>query len=151
MDRGRGNNPQYVRPSDDGTPDLDAIVSRAITDAVAYIDGELAPERAKATEYYQGQPFGNEQDGRSQAVLTEVRDGIIGIEPSILRVLHGPEHAVEFVPKRGDSGGMAEQATDYVRWVYEEDNGGFLVTKSIVRDGLLKKLGVPENGASCAR
>src|SRR5512133_3563202 len=98
MDRGLGNFPQYVRPNEGGDEDINAIVSRAITDAVAYIDGEIAPERAKATEYYQGQPFGNEQDGRSKAVLTEVRDGIIGVLPSVIRVIHGPEHPVEFVP-----------------------------------------------------
>lgn len=146
MDRGLGNFPQYVRPTAGGDEDINAIVSRAITDAVAYIDGEIAPERAKATEYYQGQPFGNEQDGRSKAVLTEVRDGIIGVLPSVIRVIHGPEHPVEFVPKRGDAVAMAEQATDYARWVYEEDNNGFLITHSVLKDGLLKKLGVAKVG-----
>ncbi len=146
MDRGLGNFPMYVRPADNGDVDLNAIISRAITDAVDYIDGEIAPERAKASEYYQGLPFGNEQDGRSQAVATEVRDGIISVIPSVMRVIHGPEHPVEFVPKRGDAVGMAEQATDYVRWIYEEDNSGFLVTLSALKDGLLKKLGVVKWG-----
>lgn len=146
MDRGLGNNPEWVRPDQSGDDDLNATISRAITDAILYIDGEIAPERAKATEYYQGQPFGNEQDGRSKAILTEVRDGIIGVEPSIIRIVHGPERPVEYVPNAAADVAMAEQATDYASWIYKEDNSGLLVTKSVLRDGLLKKLGVGKVG-----
>lgn len=146
MDRGLGNFPEYVRPRTDGTADVDAIVSRAITDALQYVDGELAPERAKATEYYQGKSFGNEQGGRSKAILTEVRDGIIGVEPSIIRIVHGPERPVEYAPNSAADVALAEQATDYAGWVYNQDNRGLLVTKSVLRDGLLKKLGVAKVG-----
>lgn len=145
MDRGLGNFPEYRRPVEDGE-DSDALVSKAIQEAISFVDDELGPERAEATEYYQGKPFGNEEKGRSQAVLTEVRDGIIGVLPSILRVLHGPEHPVDFVPKRGDAVEMAAQATDYVRYVYEEDNNGFEITHSVLKDGLLKRLGIVKWG-----
>lgn len=148
--RGDGNVPPFLkagRLGDAMTPDeVETVIKLAVQDAVNYVDTELSPERTLATEYYQGKPFGNEEDGRSQAILTEVRDGILGVLPSILRVIHGPEHVVEFVPKRADTVAMADQATDYVRYVYEEDNAGFLVTHSTIKDGLLKRLGIVKWG-----
>lgn len=149
MDRGLGNFPPYVAPRADGPMDeqaVEGVVQMAIQDAISYVDEELGNDRATATDYYHGKPYGNEVNGRSQVVTTEVRDGIIAIEPSILRVIHGPEHAVEFVPSIGADVPMAEQATDYVRWVYENDNHGFLVSRSVLRDGLLKKIGVAKWG-----
>ena len=138
--QGVGNDPEYRRASA-SEDDTDALVSKAIEQAVQYAE-ELAPERVKATEYYHGLPLGNEEDGRSKAVLTEVRDAILGGIPSIIRVVHGPEHVVEFVPRRADSVAAAEQATDYVRFIYEDDNSGFFLTRAVLHDGLLKRIGI---------
>lgn len=139
-----GNHPPFVK----GTPsDVDATISAAFTTAIAYVDEELGPDRAIATEFYKGVNCGSPaEEGRSQAILPEVRDNILGVLPSILRVLHGPEHVVEFVPKRADQVDAAEQATDYVRFIYEDDNHGFLISHAVLKDGLLKKLGVVKWG-----
>ena len=143
--QGTGNYPAYRRPME-GDSDDHAMLSSAIKDAIAYVEDELAPERVKATNMYHGKPLGNEVAGRSQARMTEVRDGILGALPGVLRVIHGPEHTVEFVPKRGDAVPMAEQATDYARYIYEEDNKGLLVTLAVLKDGLLKKIGIVKWG-----
>jgi hypothetical protein len=145
VDRGTGNHPEYVRPQD-GDDDLNAVIANAVKDAIAYVEDELSPERVRATEYYHGKLFGNEVEGRSKVVMTEVRDGITGILPGLIRLLHGPEHVVEYVPKRGDQVEQAEQATDYARFVFEEDNQGLLVTHSVLKDGLLKKIGIVKWG-----
>lgn len=144
-----GNRPEFVARKGDGPMSDDefhAVVKAAITDAQQYVDMELSTDRATATDYYHGKPFGGEMAGRSQVVLSEVRDAIIGACPSIIRILHGPEHVVEVVPRRADAVEMAAQATDYLRYVYEEDNHGLLVTLSTLKDGLLKKLGVVKWG-----
>ena len=59
--------------------DLTGTVSSAIDDAVDYIDNTISPLRATAIEYYQGLPFGNEEDGRSQVVSRDVHDTIADI------------------------------------------------------------------------
>ena len=144
-----GNNPAYVRGSETepmSDEDFQSVVKLAITDAIQYTEDELGPDRAEATRYYHGEPFGNEMKGRSSVVLTEVRDGILGVIPPILRVLHGPEHTVEFVPRRGDAAAGARQATDYVRYVFAEDNRGFLVDHAVLKDGLLKRIGIVKWG-----
>lgn len=144
-----GNLPEFIARKGDGPmtdEEFQSVVKAAITDAQQYVDQELATDRATATDYYHGKAFGGEMAGRSQVVLPEVRDAIIGILPSLIRVIHGPEPVVEFMPRRADSVEMAAQATDYIRYVYEEDNHGLLVTLSVLKDGLLKKLGVVKWG-----
>src|SRR5262245_8281151 len=54
--------------------EFQTVVSAAIDDAETYVDENLAPEQAKATQYYYGQALGNEVAGRSQIVMSEVRD-----------------------------------------------------------------------------
>lgn len=141
-----GNHPEYVRGAE-GPNDTDALIATAFRDALSYVDDELTPDRATATKFYKGVECGSPaEEGRSSAIIPEVRDNILGVIPSLLRVLHGPEHVVEFVPKRGDQVDAAEQATDYVRFVYEDDNKGFLVTHATLKDGLLKKVGIVKWG-----
>ena len=39
--------------------ELQGIITSDLEDAVSYIDSDLSPIRAKGTEYYRGDPFGN--------------------------------------------------------------------------------------------
>lgn len=129
----------------EGPMDVDAVKTQlglVLQDCITYIDGELSEERAEATAFYNGEPFGNEEDGRSKVVITEVRDVVRGVVPSLLRVIFGPERVVEFIPKRADAADAAEQATDYIQHCFVEENSGFLKTHAVLKDGLVRKLGV---------
>lgn len=126
-------------PMDDG--ELQGMVEAVLTDCRTYVDTELSPERARATQYYKGELFGNEEDGRSQVVMTEVRDGIGAILPSMLEVFFGSERQVEYIPRSAKQVEMAAQATDYVQYLLTEASRGFMETHSVLKDGLLKKIG----------
>ena len=117
-------------------------VKAAITDAEDYIDDEIAPQRRLATKFYRGDNFGNEEEGRSQVVMTEVRDTILAMMPSLLRVFTASEKPVEFSPRKAEDVPMAEQATDYVSFVFNNDNPGFSIMHSWLKDALTTKLGV---------
>ena len=117
-------------------------VKAAITDAEDYIDDEIAPQRRLATKFYRGDPFGNEEEGRSQVVMSEVRDTILAMMPSLLRVFTASEKPVEFSPRKAEDVPMAEQATDYVSFVFNNDNPGFSIMHSWLKDALTTKLGV---------
>lgn len=118
------------------------IVSDVMQDAEQFVDGELSDDRATATDYYMGRPFGNEEEGRSQVVITEVRDGVKGVLPAFMRVIHGPENIVEFVPDNEEAIEKAQIATEVVRKIYEDSNIGFIQTHSVVKDGLVRKIGI---------
>ena len=122
--------------------DVQRVIKGLIDDAEHFVDGELSPDRAKATDYYFARPFGNEDDGRSQVVMSEVRDTIHGMLPSLLRKFFGPERAVELVARTPNGVKGAQQATDYVQYVFAEDNAGFLRSYDVLKDGLTRRLGV---------
>ena len=79
--------------------ELQGVISAEITDAISFIDDDIGGNRALATEYYYGQAFGDEEEGRSQVVSMDVRDTAQGILPSLMRIFFGPERVVEFAPQ----------------------------------------------------
>src|SRR5262245_26453423 len=86
-----------------------AAVKAAQDDASLYIDGYIAPYRSQATRFYRGDPFGNEEEGRSQIVMTDVRDTTLAMLPGLLRVFTSSDEAVSFDPNTADKVEMAEQ------------------------------------------
>ena len=119
-----------------------ASVKSSIDDAVDYIDGFVAPARAQATQYYRGDPLGNEEEGRSQIVMTEVRDVVQAMVPSLLRIFTASEQVVEYAPRNENNIEIAEQATDYVNFVFYNDNPGFSILHSAFKDALVRKTGI---------
>ena len=122
--------------------ELQGVISAEITDAISFIDDDIGGNRALATEYYYGQPFGDEEDGRSQVVSMDVRDTVQGILPSLMRIFFGPERVVEFAPQGPEDIQSAEQATDYVDFIFKRDNPGFKILHSAFKDALVRKCGI---------
>jgi len=119
-----------------------ASVKSSIDDAVDYIDGFVAPARAQATQYYRGDLFGNEEEGRSQIVMTEVRDVVQAMIPSLLRIFTASEQVVEYAPRNDQTIELAEQATDYVNFIFYNDNPGFSILHGAFKDALVRKTGI---------
>jgi hypothetical protein len=122
--------------------ELQGIISMELTDAVSYIDTDLSPIRAKGTEYYRGDLFGTEEEGRSQVVAMEVRDTVSAMMPSLMRIFFSSENTVEFVPTGPEDVANAQQATDYCNFIFNSDNNGFLTTYATFKDSLVRKCGI---------
>jgi hypothetical protein len=122
--------------------EFQSVVSSEIEDAVTYIDTDLSPARAQATSYYRGDPFGNEQEGQSRVVATEVRDTVNAMLPSIMRVFFGSERVVEYMPRGPEDVAAAEQASDYANYILTQDNPGFTILYGTFKDALVRKCGI---------
>lgn len=122
--------------------ELQGIVGSEIDDAIDYIDNWVSPLRAKATEYYRGEPFGNEEEGRSQVVSMDVRDTVQAIMPSLMRIFHGSDRTVEYSPQSEEDVPVAKQATEYANFIINRDNRGFLEMHSAFMDALVRKVGI---------
>ena len=129
-----------VNPMDD--TELQGIVAGELEDAVSYIDADISPIRAKGTEYYRGDPFGNEEDGRSQVVAMEVRDTVSAMLPSLMKVFFSSENVVEYVPRGPEDVASTQQATDYANYIFSNDNNGFMTTYALFKDSLVRKCGI---------
>jgi len=121
--------------------ELVSRIEAEITDSLGYGD-ELSLQREKAMDYYYAMPFGNEVDGRSQFVDSTVMDTIEWIKPSLMRVFASGDDMVKFSPVGPEDVPMAQQATDYVNYVFTKMNPGWSILYAWFTDALLSKNGI---------
>lgn len=120
--------------------ELQRIVASAVKDAVDFIDTDVAPQRLKAQEYFEGKVDQEAEEGRSKVVATKVRDTIRQIKPSLIRVFMSHENPVEFEPVGPEDVAFTEAATRYVRSRFERA-GGYRLLNAAIDDALRKKTG----------
>ena len=122
--------------------DYQAAINGAISAAENYVDEYLTPDRELAADYYNGEPFGDEETGKSDIVITEVRDSILSTLPDLMRVFCGSTNAVEFATLGGADPDVADQQTDYINHIFNVDNPGFRITMNVFKDALRGRLGI---------
>lgn len=104
---------------------------------------KLSSERERALAYYNGEMSDMPAEpGRSQAVSLDVADTIEGIMPQLMEIFCGTDDVVKFDPVGPEDVEAAEQETDYINHVFMNQNHGFLVLYSFIKDALLSKTGV---------
>ncbi len=125
-----------------GIEELRSIVANEERGAIGYLGGALSEERKKSYKYYLGEPFGNEIEGRSQVVSTDVADVVEWILPSLIRVFESGDDVVEFQPQGPEDEEMAKQASEYCNWIFTRDNPGFVTLYEMLKDALLARTGI---------
>ena len=130
---------KYKKMTED---ELIAKLSSEIDSSTGHMSSELSHQREEAMKYYLGEPFGNEIDGRSEIVTTDVRDTIEYIMPSLMRIFTTHNNIAEFEPQGPEDIEMAKQATDYVNYVFNKQNNGFKVLYDAFKDALISKTGI---------
>ena len=78
---------------------------------------------------------------RSTYVSTDVRDAIMLMMPALIRLFGASESPVYLVPRSQDEVDQAEQATNYVNYVFWCDNPGFLILYGALKDALTVRTG----------
>ena len=124
--------------------ELLAIVDAQEKRSLGYGDGELSKDRAEAIRRYNGELYGNEIEGRSQVMTSEVFDTVEWILPSLLRIFTASDKAVEFAPERPNDEKGAKQSTLAANYVFYRQNPGFTILYSFFKDALLEKNGYVE-------
>ena len=121
---------------------LKGILEAEIDNSLGFIETETTDERRKALQYYNREAYGNEVEGRSSIVTGEVAEVVDGALPQLLRVFTQSDEMVRFEPKGAGDEEKAKQATEYVNWVLNHDNGGVILFHNWFKDALLQKNGI---------
>ncbi len=125
--------------------ELKTILQAEKLDALAAVRAsKLSVQRSDATDYYMGDMAKDmpAADGRSRAVSTDVADTIEGLMPSLMEIFSGGDEVIRFEPVGPEDEQAAQQETDYVNHVFNQQNPGFMVLYSMIKDALLHKVGV---------
>ena len=104
-----------------------------------YVWGELAEAREQAMREYLRLPYGDEEEGRSSFVTSDVLDTIEWERPALLKIFVGGDEAVSFEPTGPEDVESAEQATQAVNYVFFKQNNGFLISYTAITDALQLK------------
>jgi YD repeat-containing protein len=123
------------------TETLQEAIKREVNISASYLGGELSEARTEAMERYLGEPYGNEIEGRSQVVSTDVSDTIESILPDFMEIFASGDRICAFEPQGAEDKRIAEQASDYVNYVWNVDNPGFEISYDWQKDALLQKNG----------
>ena len=121
--------------------DLLALLRREEQAAAGYQDSALSAQRQEALAYYDRQPFGIEQEGRSQVVTSEFADVIESIMPGLMRVFTGTDDLATFAPLAPGQEKWAREASAYVPHVLMRQNDGFRIVSALLKDALMYRLG----------
>jgi len=122
--------------------EIASILQSEISSSLGYIGSDVTTQRQKSLEYYFGEPFGNEQEGRSQVVSTDVSDVIESILPTLLRTFAASDDVVRCDPVTAEDEEVAKQASDYLNYVFNKDNDGFVALYTLFKDALIQKNGI---------
>ena len=107
-----------------------------------HMDSDAAQTRADLIDYYLGERYGNERDGYSKIVTREVYQTVENIKADVAELFIADDETVRFEPEGPEDVEGAQQATDYVRYVFYRQNDGFGVILDSLMDGLLQRQGV---------
>ena len=125
---------------------LRSITDQQMRQAVGWYSGKLSAQRQKAMQYYLGEAFGDlappEVEGRSAVVSPDVRNTIESMLPQLMVKFAGSEQVVSFEPQKPGDEAKAEQATDYINYLFHQRNDGEGITYRWLKDALLSKRGI---------
>ena len=139
-----GSSPSRMQRDAGGTlsdSDLLALLRREEQASAGYQDSALSGQRKEALAYYDRQPFGIEEEGRSQVVTSEFADVIESIMPGLMRVFTGTDDLATFAPLAPGQEQWAREASAYVPHVLMRQNDGFRIVSALLKDALMYRLG----------
>lgn len=124
---------------------VNQIVTSEADNAISFIGGsksELAKNRATLMDYYNQKPFGDEIDGQSKVVTSDVADVVEWMTPSLLRIFTQGRNVATFtaVDPRADEEAM--QKTEMANHEFLRRNKGVLILHNMIKDALLQYTGV---------
>lgn len=120
--------------------DLIQILRQEENQASNWNESDLSTSRQDALKYYDREARGDEMEGESKIVTSEVADTIESFMPGLMRVFASGEDVVEFTPRAPGEEKWAREASEYVPHVFMRENDGFRIYHTLFKGALLNRL-----------
>jgi hypothetical protein len=119
--------------------DLTAIINEQLNNSIGGYQSDLDNEQSEAMARYFGEKYGDEEEGLSQITTRELMENIEWTMPSLMRVFAAGERTVQFDPIGEEDEDQAQQETDYVNYVFNKENDGYMILFNWFKSSLLMK------------
>lgn len=120
--------------------EINKIVGAEEDDSINF-QSQIGQDRAKLLDYYNCRPFGDEVDGQSQVVTSDVSDVIEGMLPSLVRIFTQGKYIARFEADNPEYDKEADQKTAWANYVFTRQNDGTLILHNMFKDALLQYTG----------
>jgi hypothetical protein len=100
---------------------------------------DASEKRTDLFDRYMGEPYGDEVEGRSSFISTDVSDAVEAILPDILDVFTSAEGLVEFLPVGPEDEEAARQETEVVEHIFWQKNRGFEILYTWFKEALIQQ------------
>ena len=120
--------------------EINKIVGAEEADSIDF-QSQIGRDRAKLLDYYNCRPYGDEVEGQSQVVTSDVSDVIEGMLPSLVRIFTQGKNVAYFESDRPEYDVEAQQKTAYSNYVFNRQNNGVLILHNMFKDALLQYTG----------
>ncbi len=104
--------------------------------------GEISFERATAYDYFMQKKFGDEDDEVSEVVTSDVADVVDGMMPGLLKMFTTQDNLLTYDAVGPEDEAAAEQASDYVSYIFFKRNKSFQILYNTFWDALVQKTGI---------
>ena len=121
--------------------EIENVARIALDDAVDFRDTELAGVRELSDEYYQGKTRLEITEGRSQVIVTKVRDAVKSVIPSLARIFTQTDTIAEFYSDDEEDQQLCMDATRYCNNVFAKYDGYKAIIEASI-DSLKARVGV---------
>jgi hypothetical protein len=120
--------------------EINKIVGAEESDSIDF-QSQIGQDRAKLMNYYNCLPYGDEIEGQSQFVTSDVSDVIEGMLPSLVRIFTQGKYVAVFDGDRAEQDKEAEQKTAYSNHIFSRQNDGVMILHNMFKDALLQYTG----------
>jgi hypothetical protein len=135
----QGPSPDDLRPLD--LSEIEQVARIALDEAVDFRDSELEGVRELSDSYYKGETRLKKIKGRSQVIVTKVRDGVKSVVPSLARIFTQTDTIAEFYSDDEEDQQICSDATKYCNNVYHKFDGYTALIESAT-DALKARVGI---------
>lgn len=109
--------------------------------SLSWAESETTSQQIEALQRYFGEPYGDEEEGRSQVCTREVFETIEWQRNDYARVFAGGGNIISVEETSEADEKYAKSAADYLQWIFFSDNPGFENLDDFTFDGLLHRRG----------
>ena len=109
--------------------------------AIGHDSDEVSSEQDDNLERYLGMPYGDEEEGRSQAISMDVAEVVDWAIPDILEPFISGDQVVEFTPNSRKEEEYCKRATELVNHDFYNENDGVTFLYDVVKTAAIQKIG----------
>lgn len=121
--------------------ELAVLLDKLNRNAVGYLSDEVSADSDNALDRYLGKPYGDEEEGMSQAMSMDVAEVVDWALPDLLEPFIAGDRVVEYEASKEADEAWVENAADLANHVFHVENRGVIFLYDTIKTALIQKIG----------